>query len=602
MIRIFKNLGKKDVGLAALVLVLVIGQVELELKLPDYMAQITKLITMEGSAMGSVFTAGAKMMLCAFGSLALSVVVAFAAARISSDFSANTRKKLFDTVQSFSMAEMNRFSTASLITRTTNDVTQVQMLIVLGLQMILRAPIMAGMALFKIQNKSWQWTAATAAAVVILLVMVGIIVGMSLPRFRKVQTLTDEVNRVMREHLTGLKVVRAYNAEGYQEQKFAGVNNALTDNHLFTSRAMAFLLPSIMLVMNGLSLSIYWIGAALIDQAGMLERVGLLSDMIVFTTYAMQIVMSFMMLVMIFILLPRASVSAKRILEVLDTEPSVKDGAGVAEGTFAGKGAHVSAAPDEHKGEIQFENVAFRYPDSADDMISEISFKANRGETVAIIGSTGCGKSTLINLIPRFYDATAGRVLVDGVDVKDYTLTDLRNRIGYVSQSAVLFAGSIEDNITYGDNGQGEIDVEQMKSAAAIAEASSFIDELEEKFDSHVAQNGSNYSGGQRQRLSIARAIARHPEILIFDDSFSALDYRTDRKVRTNLAKECVGITKIIVAQRIGTIKDADRILVMDDGRIVGQGTHKELMENCEVYRDIAYSQLSEKELQEGRD
>ena len=587
MLRIFKNLGKKDIGLAALVFLLVLGQVGLELKLPDYMSEITKMISMPGGVLNDVLFAGAKMLGCAMASLILSIVVAFAAARISSDFSANTRKKLFDTVQSFSMEEMHHFSTASLITRTTNDVTQVQMLIVMGLQMLLRAPIMALWAITKIRGKSGAWTAATAIAVVVLLTIVTVIVSMTIPRFRKVQTLTDNINRVMRENLTGLKVVRAYNAEEYQKDKFTVVNDALTNNNLFTGHAMAFMLPSIMLVMNGLSLSIYWIGAVLISNAGLMDRVNLFSDMIVFTTYAMQIVMSFMMLVMIFIIFPRASVSAKRILEVLDTKPSIVDG---------------TAATGEtaEKGKIEFRNVAFRYPDAADAMISDISFTADKGQTVAIIGSTGCGKSTLINLIPRFYDVTEGSILVDGQDVRDYKLADLRNKIGYVSQNAVLFSGNIGSNIAYGDNGRGPIDAHKTEEAAAIAEATEFIESKSHRYESNVAQNGSNLSGGQRQRVSIARAIARHPEILIFDDSFSALDYRTDRKVRTNLKHECSDITKIIVAQRIGTIKDADSILVMDDGKIVGQGTHEELMKDCDVYRQIAFSQLSEKELEGG--
>ncbi len=587
MLRIFKNIGKRDIPLIFIAVVFVACMVWLDLKLPDYMSEITTLISTGNSDLSPVIQAGAKMLGCAFASLLLSVAVSFCAARVASDFSANVRERLFDSVQNFSLAEINHFSTASLVTRSTNDVTQVQMLIVMGLMVIVRAPIMATWAIIKISGKSWQWTGATGAAVAVLALLVLIVVGSALPKFRMMQSLTDNVNRVVRENLTGLKVVRAYNAEDYQEKKFHTVNSELTGTSLFIGKRMAFLLPTIMLVLNGLTLSIYWIGTILIDRAGLVEKVAIFSDMIVFISYAMQVVMAFMMLVMIFFLFPRASVSAKRILEVIETTPSVTDG-------------NETTSLDSETGSIEFRNVSFRYPDAEADVISDISFRAQKGQTVALIGATGSGKTSVINLIPRFYDATEGQILVDGRDVKDYTLNALRNRIGYVSQSAVLFSGSIASNIAYGDNGNGPADQEQIQRAAKIAEAEEFISAQNGTYEGHVAQNGTNFSGGQRQRMSIARAIARNPEILIFDDSFSALDYRTDRVLRSNLAKECKDTTKIIVAQRIGTIRDADLILVLEDGRIAGSGTHDQLMENCEVYRQIAYSQLSKEELEGG--
>ncbi len=585
MLRIFKNFRKREVVLALFSVVFVVAQVWLELKLPDYMREITSLITTQDSAMHDILIAGGKMLLCAFGSLLVTVLVAVCASRIASNFSAIVRGKLFDKVQSFSMEEIGRFSTASLITRSTNDVTQVQMLIVMGLSIMLRAPIMAVMAILKIVDKSWQWTLSTGVAVVVLLIVVIICVSLCMPKFKRLQSLTDDINQVTRENLTGLNVVRAYNAEAYQEEKFEKVNKDLTDTHWFTSKTMAFMMPTIMMIMNGLSLAIYWIGAVLINDAqDMQGKFTLFSDMVVFSSYAMQVVMSFMMLVMIFIMLPRASVAAKRILEVLDTEPSIEDGT---RDTF----------PVMKDGEVEFKDVSFKYPDAEEYVLEHISFSAKKGETIAFIGATGCGKSTAINLIPRFYDATEGEVFVDGVNVKEYTQEALHNKIGYVSQKAILFSGTIADNVAYGENGKAPATQDDIAMAVKVAQASEFVEKKDQGYDGYVAQGGSNFSGGQKQRLSIARAIARQPEILIFDDSFSALDYKTDRILREALRKECKDATKIIVAQRIGTIRDADKIIVLDDGQIAGMGTHDELMKNCEVYQEIAYSQLSKEEL-----
>ncbi len=585
MLRIFKNFRKQEVVLALFSVVFVVAQVWLELKLPDYMREITSLITTQDSAMHDILIAGGKMLFCAFGSLLVTVLVAVCASRIASNFSAIVRGKLFDKVQSFSMEEIGRFSTASLITRSTNDVTQVQMLIVMGLSIMMRAPIMAVMAILKIVDKSWQWTLSTGVAVIVLLIVVIICVSLCMPKFKRLQSLTDDINQVTRENLTGLNVVRAYNAEGYQEEKFEKVNKDLTETHWFTSKTMAFMMPTIMLIMNGLSLAIYWIGAVLINDAQDLQgKFSLFSDMVVFSSYAMQVVMSFMMLVMIFIMLPRASVAAKRILEVLDTEPSIEDGT---RDTF----------PVMKDGEVEFKDVSFKYPDAEEYVLEHISFSAKKGETIAFIGATGCGKSTAINLIPRFYDVTDGEVLVDGVNVKEYTQEALHNKIGYVSQKAILFSGTITENVAYGENGKAPATQDDIVMAVKVAQASEFVEKKDQGYDGYVAQGGSNFSGGQKQRLSIARAIARQPEILIFDDSFSALDYKTDRILREALRKECKNATKIIVAQRIGTIRDADKIIVLDDGQIAGMGTHDELMKNCEVYQEIAYSQLSKEEL-----
>lgn len=584
MVKLLKKLTWKDFILAAAAFVFIIVQVWLSLTMPDYMSEITKLVQTKGSKMNDILIAGGKMLACALGSLLAAVCTSICASKISSNFSANLRGQVFHKVQSFSMEEIGNFSTASLITRSTNDITQVQMLIVMGLEVLLKAPIMAVWALCKISTKNWQWTASTGVAVVVLLSFVGVCVAVALPKFKKLQSLTDNLNRVTRENLTGLNVVRAYNAEGYQQKKFNDANDELTKTQLFANRTMGTMMPGIQMVMNGLMLAIYWIGAYLISNAQMFDKLTIFSDMIVFTQYAMQVVMSFMMLVMIFVLLPRASVSAKRINEVLDMPLSIKDG--TKENGIDGK-----------KGEVEFRNVSFCYPDAEKDVIEDISFTAHKGETIAFIGSTGCGKSTVINMIPRFYDATKGEVLVDGVNVKEYTQKALRNKIGYVSQKAVLFTGSIKSNVAYGDNGTKGFTDDDVKQAVETAQAKEFVDKTEGGIDAFVAQGGSNFSGGQKQRLSIARAICRRPEILIFDDSFSALDYKTDRVLRDTLRKTCADATRFIVAQRIGTIRDADKIIVLDDGKIAGMGKHNELMETCEVYRQIAYSQLSKEEL-----
>lgn len=584
MVKLLKKLTWKDFILAAVAFVFIIVQVWLSLTMPDYMSEITKLVQTKGSKMNDILIAGGKMLACALGSLLAAVCTSICASKISSNFSANLRGQVFHKVQSFSMEEIGNFSTASLITRSTNDITQVQMLIVMGLEVLLKAPIMAVWALCKISTKNWQWTASTGLAVVVLLSFVGVCVAVALPKFKKLQSLIDNLNRVTRENLTGLNVVRAYNAEGYQQKKFNDANDELTKTQLFANRTMGTMMPGIQMVMNGLMLAIYWIGAYLISNAQMFDKLTIFSDMIVFTQYAMQVVMSFMMLVMIFVLLPRASVSAKRINEVLDMPLSIKDG--TKENGIDGK-----------KGEVEFRNVSFCYPDAEKDVIEDISFTAHKGETIAFIGSTGCGKSTVINMIPRFYDATKGEVLVDGVNVKEYTQKALRNKIGYVSQKAVLFTGSIKSNVAYGDNGTKGFTDDVVKQAIETAQAKEFVDKTEGGVDAFVAQGGSNFSGGQKQRLSIARAICRHPEILIFDDSFSALDYKTDRVLRDTLRKTCADATRFIVAQRIGTIRDADKIIVLDDGKIAGMGKHNELMETCEVYRQIAYSQLSKEEL-----
>ena len=584
MLKLLGKFTKKEWLLAALSVAFVVVQVWLSLTMPDYMREITMLIQTPGSEMPEILSAGGMMLACALGSLAASVVTAVCAARIGTSFSANVRRLLFAKVQAFSMEEIGHFSTASLITRSTNDVTQVQMLIVLGLQMLIMAPIMAVWAICKIADKQWEWTMSTAAAVGVLLIVVLVALVLALPKFRKLQQLTDDLNRVTRENLTGLRVVRAYNAEDYQEHKFDLANDNLTRTQLFAQRTLAFLMPSIQLIMSGLSLAIYWIGAVLIDAANMVGKVSLFSDMMVFSQYSIQVVMSFMMLVMIFMLLPRAQVAAKRINEVLATEPAIHDGTRT-------EGA------EGHAGEVVFKNVSFRYPDAEDSVIENISFTAKRGETIAFIGATGCGKSTVVNLIPRFYDASEGEVLVDGVNVKDYTQQALRDKIGYVSQKAILFAGSVRDNINFGDNGRGPISGEMVKQAIATAQATEFIEQMEDGYDGRVSQGGDNFSGGQKQRLSIARAVARQPEIFIFDDSFSALDYKTDRTLRATLDRECGDATRFIVAQRIGTIRDADKIIVLDEGRIAGMGTHDELIKTCEVYQQIALSQLSKEEL-----
>ena len=584
MIKLLKNLPKRNCLMMFFAIGFIVLQVWLDLTKPDYMADITALVQTDGSKMADIMAAGGKMLLCAFGSLAATVVVAIISSRIASDFSAVLRAKLFNKVQGFSMEEIGRFSTASLITRSTNDVTQVQMFVTMGFQVLIKAPILAIWAVCKISAKSWQWTFSTGVAVAVLLIIVGLCVSIALPKFKKLQELTDDINRVTRENITGINVVRAYNAEKYQESKFETANNNLTKTQLFTSRTMSFMMPGIQLIMSGLPLAIYWIGAYLINKADMMSKITLFSDMVTFSSYAMQIVMAFMMMVMVFIILPRASVAAKRINEVLDTEATIEDG-------------DKDIKDSGIRGEIDFKNVNFKYPDAEDYVLSDISFSVKKGETLAIIGATGCGKSTIINLIPRFYDVTEGEVLVDGVNVKDYKQKELRNKIGYVSQKATLFGGTVKSNIAYGDNGKDGFMESDIVDSVYVAQASEFVEKMGEGYDSYIAQGGGNLSGGQKQRLSIARAVCRHPEIFIFDDSFSALDYRTDRALRSALKKECADATKIIVAQRIGTIRDADKIIVLENGTIAGMGKHDELMKNCEVYRQIAYSQLSKEEL-----
>ena len=525
------------------------------------------------------------MVLCALGSLLSSAVVGYFASGISASFSKNTRKDIFNRVEEFGMEEIKKFSTSSLITRTTNDVTQVEMLIAMGLQLMIKAPIMAIWAILKIVDKSIEWSILTGIGVAVLLVTVGTIMIIVLPRFKKVQKLIDKVNGVTREHLTGIRVVHAFNAENYQEDRFESVNNNLTNMQLFNQRCFAILNPIMNLVMHSLTLGIYFIGAILIDKAGMVDKISLFSNMVVFTSYSMQVIMSFLMLAMIFMMLPRAQVSANRINEVLDTEPNIKDG--TKEDGIKGM-----------TGTVEFKNVSFKYPDADEYLIENISFKVNKGETIAFIGSTGSGKSTLINLVPRFYDATDGQILIDGVDIKEYKLSSLHNKLGYVSQKAFMFDGTVTDNVAYGDNGKGEISQKKVKEAIEVAQGTDFISKMDKTYDAHIARGGTNVSGGQKQRLSIARAIARNPEIYIFDDSFSALDYKTDSVLRKELKKYTKDATSMIVAQRIGTILNADKIVVLDNGKCVGMGTHKELLKNCDVYKEIAYSQLSKEELE----
>ena len=581
MLKIFKYLKPKEWLMAGISLIFIVIQVWLDLKLPDYMSEITMLIQSPDSAISDIWLNGGYMLLCALGSLVAAIIVGYFAAKIAAAFSQRLRSLLFNKVESFSMEEISRFSTSSLITRSTNDITQVQMLVVMALQLIVKAPITAVWAITKISGKGYEWSVVTGVAVMIVLIMVTFLMIFVMPKFKKMQTLTDNITRVTRENLTGLRVVRAYNAEDYQENKFETANNELTDTQLFTNRAMAIMMPVMTIIMSGLSLAIYWIGAYLIDAAGAMDRLDIFANMVVFSSYAMQIIMSFIMLVMIFIMLPRASVSAKRINEVLDTVPQILDG-----NRTEGKPGIV--------GEVEFRSVSFKYPDAAESVLDNISFTAKRGETVAFIGSTGSGKSTLINLVPRFFDVSGGEVLIDGVNVKDYKLESLLNKIGYVPQKAVLFKGTVSSNVAYGDNGIIDPAEDDVKWAVKIAQSTDFVEKMDDQYDASISQAGTNISGGQKQRLAIARAVYRRPEIYIFDDSFSALDYKTDQVLRNVLKKETAGVTSLIVAQRIGTIMDADKIIVLDEGKIVGQGTHKELLRDCAVYKEIAMSQLSE--------
>lgn len=587
MLRILKHLRWKEWLLVAACVVLIVGQVQLDLALPDYMSEITRLVQTEGSQMSDILLAGGKMLLCALGSMLLTVCTTFFTAQIASRFSARLRGKMYRKVVGFSNEEINRFSTASLITRTTNDISQLQMFFSFGMQSLIKAPIMAFIAVGKISTKSWEWSLLTGGVIAFVCVLLVFIMLYAVPRMKKMQALTDNLNRITRENLTGLQVVRAYNAESYQEGKFAKANEEMTRNSQQANIAMSVMNPGMNLAMNGLTLGIYWIGAALISAiavtspAAMMERIGLFSDMVVFMQYAMQVIMAFLMLVMIFVMLPRVTVSASRVNEVLDTKARIVDG------------KETQGKPGM-KGEIEFRDVSFRYPDADGDTIHHISFTAHHGQTVALIGATGCGKSSIINLIPRLYDATSGQVLVDGVDVRDYTQDALRSKIGFVPQKAFLFSGTVSSNVGYGeDNASGAA----IRKAVAVAQAAEFVESPEVGYSGTVAQGGSNFSGGQKQRLSIARAVARDPEILVFDDSFSALDYKTDHALRQALREQTSGTTNIIVAQRIGTIRDADCILVIEDGAIVGKGTHRELMESCKVYQEIAYSQLSKEEL-----
>ena len=629
MVRICKYLSKTEWFQLFIGLLFIVGGVALQLKLPDYMADITKLVETPGSEMHDVWIAGGKMLAVALGAMLTTVAVGFITARVSASFTQRLRSLQFRRVESFGPEELNRFSTASLITRSTNDVTQIQMFLTMGLLMLVQSPIMAVWAIAKIAGKGVEWTAATGVSLALVMGAVAIIMVLVMPKFRSMQTLTDNINRVARENLTGLRVVRAYNAEDYQQKKFDKANTDLTDTQLFTNRMMSIMMPLMNSVMNGLTLAVYWIGAYLIDAAGLTDKLTLFSNMVVFSSYAIQVIMSFLMMSMVFVLWPRADVSAKRILEVLDTTPRITDGERT-QGANNPDGTPI-------RGRVEFRDVSFAYPDSREPMLEHVSFTAEPGQTVAFIGSTGSGKTTLVNLVPRFYDATDGQVLVDGVNVKDYTVQSLRDKIGYVPQQSVMFKGTVASNVAFGDKsqagvrpaGQSVADIEladtstpqgrerekalraqsgngetlndaqmaDVRQAVAVAKADEFVTRMDGTYEADIAQGGTNVSGGQKQRLSIARAVWRHPEILVFDDSFSALDFRTDHDVREALAREAGDTTKLIVAQRIGTIMDADRIIVLDQGRVVGQGTHKELLGTCDVYRQIAESQLSEAEL-----
>ena len=583
MFKLFKNLSTKDKIYVVICIVLIVFQVWLELKMPDYMSAITRLVQTEGSKMFDILEQGAYMLACAGGSLISAIIVGYFASLVASSFSATLRLKIFKKIQDFGIQEIKKFQTSSLITRTTNDVMQVEMLIGMGLQMMAKAPIMAVWAIMKILNKGLEWSILTAVCVAILLATVVTLMIIVMPRFQIVQKLIDKINGVTGENLSGIRVIRAFNAEKFQSDRFEEVNDKLTRTQMFNQRCFAVMMPIMNLVMHGLTLGIYIIGAILINKAGMLDKITLFSNMVVFSSYGMQVIMSFLMLALIFMMWPRAEISAKRINEVLDEEIAIKNG------TFTGD--------TKEKGTVEFKNVSFKYPDADEYLLKDISFTAKKGETVAFIGSTGSGKSTLINLIPRFYDVTDGEVLVDGVDVKEYDEAHLHNKIGYISQKAIMFTGTVSENVAYGDNGREKPTEEQIKKAIEVAQGTDFVEKMDKKYDAHIARGGTNVSGGQKQRLSIARAIARDPEIYIFDDSFSALDYKTDATLRKELKEYTKDATSMIVAQRIGTIINADKIIVLDKGRCVGQGTHKELLKNCEVYKEIALSQLSEEEL-----
>ena len=587
MFKLIKNFGKREWIYSLLVILFISGQVWFDLKMPDYMSKVTVLVKTEGSKMSDILVNGGYMILCALGSLVLAVLVGYLVATMSASFSAKIRKMLFNKVEELSLNEVKNFSTSSLITRTTNDITQIEMFIGMGLQMLIKAPITAVWAVTKILNKNFEWSVITAVAVLILLSVIAILTAIVIPKFKIVQKLIDKINGVTRENLNGIRVIRAFNAEGYQEDKFESVNDKLTKQQLFNQKTFAIMSPVMYLVMNSVTLAIYFVGAHLIKNALMFDKLQLFGDMVVFSSYAMQVIMSFLMLAMIFMILPRAQVSAVRINEVLDTEVSVKNGS-------------LKENKTNEIGTVEFRNVSFKYPDAEEYILENISFKANKGDTVAFIGSTGSGKSTLINLVPRFYDATDGEVLIDGVNVKEYDLEYLYNKLGYVPQKAVIFDGTVSSNVSYGDNGKKKTK-DDIKNAIKVAQATEFVEKMDKKYDTHIAQGGTNVSGGQKQRLSIARAIARDPEIYIFDDSFSALDYKTDYNLRKELKKHTKDATCLIVAQRIGTIMHADKILVLDNGKCVGMGTHEELLRTCDVYKEIALSQLSKEELDNGK-
>ena len=583
MFKILKNLNKKQKVLIIFSIILICLQVWLELKMPDYMATITTLVETEGSKMIDIIRNGSMMLLCALGSLTTSILTGYLLAYVTCNFSLNVRKNIFKKVEELSTHDIKEFSTSSLITRTTNDVTQIEMFLGMGLQLLIKSPITAVWAVTKILNKSWEWSTITGIAVLILLSVVAILIAVVVPKFKIIQKLTDKINNVTRENITGVRVIRAFNAENYQENKFSKVNKDLMSTHLFTQTRMAIIQPTMYLVLNGLTLTIYFVGAILIKNAMFANKLTLFGNMIVFSAYAMQVIASFLMLAMIFMILPRAEVSAKRINEVLEKEPSIK------EGNFDGE--------TKEKGTVEFRDVSFRYPDADEYILKDIDFKANKGETVAFIGMTGSGKSTLINLIPRLYDATVGEVLVDGVNVKEYKEEALNNKIGYVSQKAVLFDGDVNFNVSFGES-KKEITDKKIKEAIKVAQAKDFVEDMDDKYESHIASSGTNISGGQKQRLSIARAIARDPEIYIFDDSFSALDYKTDSTLRKELNEYTKDATVLIVAQRIGTIMNADKIIVLNNGEVAGTGTHKELLKTCKIYKEIALSQLTEEELE----
>ena len=582
MFKLFKCYKLKDWLLILITIFLIYCQVWLELRMPDYMQEITILVQTNGSKMNDILLNGGYMLLCAFGSVVLTILVGYIVAYLSSIFSYRTRKKIFEQTENFSLEEIKKFKTSSLITRTTNDITQLEMLVGMGLQLIIKSPMTAILAILKILNKNVTWSMMTLCAVLILLITITILTIIVVPKFKIVQKLTDSVNDLVRENLTGIRVVRAFNAEKYQENKFNETNDKLTKQQLFNQKAFAVMSPIMYLVLYSLTLLIYFVGALLIRDAAMGDKLNLFGDMIVFSSYAMQVIISFLMLAFVFMIIPRSSVSAKRINEVLNTKLSIKDG---------------DKSTGKEIGTIEFKNVSFMYPDAEDYILKDISFSVKKGETVAFIGSTGSGKSTLINLIPRFYDVTDGEILVDGINVKDYKLEKLYNKIGYISQKAVIFDGTVESNVNFG-KGNHRITKNDIENAIKLSEAEEFVLKLDDKYKEHIASSGSNLSGGQKQRLSIARALAKNSEIYIFDDSFSALDYKTDAKLRKNLKKHMKDSTILIVAQRIGTIMNADKIIVLDEGRCVGMGTHKELLKNCEVYKQIAYSQLSKEELE----